>query len=88
MEATEDSADRCTPIARVSYTDQNRQRGQIDGQYVLGAFIAVILASPLATAVVKMQYHLSAVTGFSWLSATFLAGLIIAVTVAAALEGV
>jgi len=88
MEATEDSADRCTPIARVSYTDQNRQRGQIDGQYVLGAFIAVILASPLATAAVEMQHHLSEVTGFSWLSATLLAGLIVAVMVAAALEEV
>ena len=86
MEATENSADRCTPMARVSYTDRNRQREQIDGQYVLGAFIAVILAGPLATAAVEIQYHLPAVTGFSWLSATLLAGLIVAVLVAAALE--
>jgi len=85
MEATEDSADRCTPMERVSYTNQNRQRGQIDEQYVLGAFIAVILASPLATAAVDIQYHLSAVTGFSWLSATLLAGLIVAMMVPAAL---
>jgi len=88
MEATEDSADCCTSMERVLRTDQNRQRGQIDGQYVLGAFIAVILASPLATAAVEMQHHLSAVIGFSWLSATLLAGLIVAVMVAAALEEV
>lgn len=85
MEAIRDSADRCAPMQRVSHIDQNRQRGQIDEQYVLGAFIAVILPSPLATVAVEMQHHLSAVPGISWLSATLLAGLIVAVMAAAAL---
>ena len=86
MEATENSADRCAPMQRVSHIDQNRQRRQIDKQYVLGAFIAVTLASPLATVTVEMQHHLSAVPSISWLSATLLAGLIVVMMAAAALE--
>ena len=73
-------------MERVSYTNQNQQRGQIDEQHRLGAFVAVILASPPATAAVEMQHHLSTVTGFSWLSATVFAGLIVTVIMAATLE--
>ncbi|MGB9951140.1 hypothetical protein ACOZ4F_01885 [Haloarcula marismortui] len=86
MEATENSADRCTPMERVSYTNQNRQRGQIDEKYGLGAFVAVIPVSPPATAAVKMQHHLSALAGFSWLSVTVLARQVVTIIVAATLE--
>lgn len=84
MVTDEDSAGRCTPLEKASHTNQGRQRGQIDGRYVLGAFIAVILANPLATAAIDIQSQLST-AGFSWLSATLLAGLIVAAMGVAAL---
>ncbi|MFB9813617.1 MULTISPECIES: hypothetical protein [Haloarcula] len=52
MVEDEDSAQRCTPSEHVSNTDQNLQRGQSDGRLILGAFVVVIIAGPLATAAV------------------------------------
>ena len=84
MVTDEDSAGRCTPLEKASHTNQSRQRGQFGGRYVLGAFIAVVLSDPLATAAIDVQSQLST-AGFSWLSATLLSGLIVAVMAAAAL---
>ena len=85
MVTDEDSAGRCTPLEKALHTNQGRQRGQIDGRYVLGAFIAVVLADPLATTAIDVQSQPST-AGFSWLSATLLAGLMVAAMVVAALE--
>jgi hypothetical protein len=87
MTDDEDRAGHCTPLGRVSNTDQNRQRGQVDGRLILGAVVVTGLAGPLATAAVDIQSSLVAVTGFSWLTATVVALLIVAAMVAAVLEG-
>jgi len=87
MTAADESAGHCTPFERVSNTDQDRQRGHVDGWLVIGAFIALVLAVPLATAAVDIQSSLAAVPGFSWLTATIIAVLIVAAMVAAVLEG-
>ncbi|WP_336339495.1 hypothetical protein [Haloarcula brevis] len=81
----EDSARRCTSSEHVLNTDQNLQRGQSDGRFILGAFVVVVIAGPLATAAIDIQSSLAAVPGFSWLSASFIALLIVSVIVAAAL---
>jgi hypothetical protein len=80
-----DSAERCTPLERVSNTDQNLQRGQIDGRLILGAFVVIVLAGPLATAAVDIQSSLATTPAFTWFSATVIALLIVATIVAAAL---
>jgi len=87
MTADDESAGHCTPIERVSNTDQDRQRGHVDERVVLGAFVALVLAVPLATAAVDIQSSLAAVPNFSWLTATIIALLIVATMVAAVLEG-
>jgi len=87
MTDDEDYAGHCTPLGRVSNTDQHRQHGQVDGRLILGAFVVAGLAGPLATAAVDIQSSLAAVPGFSWLTATAVALLIVAAMVAAVLEG-
>jgi len=86
MVTDEDGAGRCTLLEKASRTDQGRQRRQLDGRDILGRVIAVILAGPLATAAVDIQSHLST-AGFSRLSATLRAGLIVIMVTAAAVGG-
>jgi len=87
MTNNEDCAGHCTPLRRVSNTDQHRQHGQINGRLILGAFVVAGLAGPLATAAVDSQSSRVAVPGFSWLTATAVVLLIVAAMIAAVLEG-
>lgn len=87
MTDDEDGAGHCTTVERVSTSDWNRQRGHVDGRLVLGAFVVAVLAEPLATTAVDIQASPAAVPGFSWLTATVIALLIVAAMVAAVLEG-
>ena len=87
MTDTEDRAGHYAPLGRVSSTDQHRQRGQVDGRLIFGALVIAGLAGPLATAAVDIQSSLAAMPGFSWLTATAVALLIVAAMVATVLEG-
>ncbi|WP_152419890.1 hypothetical protein [Natrialba hulunbeirensis] len=61
------------------------RRGQINPQFILGAFVLIVLAGPLATIAIDLQSAFASAPGFSWLSATVIALLIVAAMVAAAL---
>jgi hypothetical protein len=67
-------------------TNANRtQRGQITPRFILGAFVLIVIAGPLAAAAVDIQSSLASGPGFSWFSAGVMALLIVAAIVAAAL---
>jgi len=85
MTDDEDGAGHCTSFKRVSNTTQDRQRGQITGRLVLGVFVALVLAAPLATIAVDIQSSLAATSAFSWVTAGIIALLTVGAMAAKAL---
>lgn len=61
------------------------QRGQIDPQFILGAFVLIVIAGPLVAVGVDIQSELASTSAFSWFSGGVIAILIVAAMVAAAL---
>jgi hypothetical protein len=78
----DDSAGVCTRVWRVSTSDQDHQRGQIDARLILGVLALILVAGPLATTAVDIQSSLAATPAFSWVSAGAIALLFVAIIVA------
>lgn len=67
-------------------TDANgRQRGQIDLRLILGVFVLIVIAGPLAAAAIDIQASLASTPAFSWFSGGVIALLIVGAVAAAAL---
>lgn len=61
------------------------QRGEIDLRFILGAFVLIVLARPLAAAAVDIQSSLASTPAFSWFSGGVIAVLMMAAIAAAVL---
>lgn len=83
MSRREDSARLYTRMQNAERSET--QRGQVDPQRIVGVFVLVVIAGPLAGAAFDIQSSLASTPAFSWFSAGVIAILIVAAVVVAAL---
>lgn len=72
-------------LHRIEPDTSGTQRGQVDPQLIMGAFVLIVIAGPLIAAAVDIQSSLASTPAFSWFTGGVIALLIVAAIVAAAL---
>ncbi|WP_204366201.1 hypothetical protein [Halosimplex carlsbadense] len=85
MSDQQERARQQTSMHSVNTNASGAQRGQISPRFILGVFVLIVIAGPLANAAIDIQSSLASTPAFSWLSAGVIAILIVAAIIAAAL---